>query len=106
MSIYVFSIICINVQRFIIKGKFGKQYIGESERVLKNRLAEHIGYVKSKNINQPTGEHFNLPGHTLSNMNILILEKVKNFNTNYRKEREKYLIRKFNTYYNGMNKMP
>ena len=76
-----------------------KQYIGESERVLKNRLAEHIGYVKSKNINQPTGEHFNLPGHTLSNMNILILEKVKNFNTNYRKEREKYLIRKLNTYY-------
>ena len=36
-------------------------------------------------------------------MTIKILEKVKIRDTLYRKEREKYLIRKFNSYYNGMN---
>ena len=54
----------------------------------------------------PTGEHFNKPGHSVSNLRITILEQIKNTNPLYRKEREKYHIRKFNTYYRGMNKMP
>ena len=36
-------------------------------------------------------------------MTINILEKVKVTDTFYRKEREKYLIRKFSSYYDGMN---
>ena len=36
-------------------------------------------------------------------MTITILEKVKVNYTFYRKEREKYLISKFNSYYDGMN---
>ena len=81
-----------------------QRYIGESGRSLKERLSNHIQYVKSNT--QATGEHFNSKGHNLANMKIIILEKVKKESEFYRKEREKYLIRKFNTYYKGMNKTP
>ena len=59
-----------------------QQYIGETHR----------------NIQKATGKHFNLPGHSLSNMEVLILEKVKINNLQYRKEREEYHIRKFDTF--------
>ena len=53
-----------------------------------------------------TQEHFNLPGHSLSDMTLTVLEIVKSSDDVYRKEREKYCIRKFNTYYKGLNKQP
>ena len=83
-----------------------EQYIGETERPLKFRLSDHKGYINGKQMNQPTGAHFNSRGHSISNMKITILEKVKDNNVNYRKERESYLIRKFHSFYKGMNKMP
>ena len=39
-------------------------------------------------------------------MKSTILEKVTINEIQYRKEREKHLINKFNTYYSGMNQMP
>ena len=79
------------------------RYIGETYRPLKYRLAEHRGYVTNHVTNQPTGAHFNLPGHSLSDMRIIILEQVKVKGDLYRK-REKYFINKFNTLYEGMNR--
>ena len=69
-------------------------------------MAEHRGYVINKHINQATGAHFNLPGHSLADLSITILEQVKYNNENYRKERESFHIRNFNTFYNGMNRRP
>ena len=57
-----------------------------------------------KHLNHPTGEHFNRPGHSIDNITITILEKVKVNDTQYRKEREKYFMNKFNTIYKGLNK--
>ena len=54
-------------------------------------------------INCAVGEHFSLLGHSIDNLRVIILEKVK-LKEQYRKESEKYFIRKFDTYYNGMNK--
>ena len=34
-------------------------------------MAEHRGYIQNKNLEQATGAHFNLPGHTVANMKIL-----------------------------------
>ena len=82
------------------------RYLGESERSLKNRISEHIGYIKTNKISEATGEHFNLPGHTLSDLKVTIIEKVKIQDSLYRKERESYNIRRFNSYYKGMNKKP
>jgi hypothetical protein len=88
------------------KDRCKMRYIGETERTMKDRLMEHLGYIRRKETNQPIGQHFNLPGHTQDNVTISILERVKVNNILYRQEREKYLIRKFNTFYSGMNKSP
>ena len=82
-----------------------QQYIGETERTLKERFAEHRGYVKNKILSKATGKHFNEVGHRESDMTITILEKVFNTNPQYRKQREKMWINKFNTKYKGLNRM-
>ena len=84
--------------------KCKERYIGESERALKTRLADHRGYVMNVNHDTATGAHFTKPGHDLSHLAITILEKLKNKDDTYRKEREKYFINKFNTFYKGLNK--
>ena len=57
-------------------------------------------------LDKATGEHFNMPGHDITCMKVSIIEKVRKLCVQYRKEREKYFIRKFNSYYKGMNKQP
>ena len=66
--------------------------------------SEHRGYVKNGHIDQATGAHFNMPGHNVTNLKISVIEQVK-FNSDlYRKEREEFFIRKFNTLNEGMNR--
>jgi hypothetical protein len=86
--------------------KCKQKYIGESERTLHERISEHVGYVRTKKTNLTTGQHFNKPGHSLGNMTVTILKKVKSKDPFYRKERETYYIRKFNTFYRGLNLRP
>ena len=83
-----------------------QKYIGETERELRERISEHRGCIHNKNKTQATGAHFNLPGHSLSDMKVTILEKVRKHDEAYRKERELYHIRKFNTFYRGINRKP
>ena len=52
------------------------QYKGETERKLRDRICEHLGYKNTKKLNQPAGEHFNLPGHSRCDIQELILERV------------------------------
>ena len=93
-----------NIVYLIECQKCNERYIGETSRSLKSRLADHRGYINRELIDTATGAHFHTPGHNLSHLNITILEQQKNKNENYRKERERYLINLFNTYYRGMNK--
>ena len=93
-----------NIVYLIECTKCKERYIGESERALKSRLADHRGYVKNYHFDTATGAHFSKSGHDLSHLSITILEQIKNKNETYRKEREKYFINKFNTFYKGMNK--
>merc|ERR1711888_267954 len=86
--------------------KCKQRYIGESERRLTLRISEHLGYIRNKIYSKNTGFHFNQPGHSEANLTVTILEKVKKLDTAYRKEREHTLIRKFNTFYKGRNRMP
>ena len=79
------------------------QYVGESNRTLQSRFSEHLGYVKNKKLDKTTGEHFNTKGHTISDMEITIIEKVHNTSDAFRKQREKMFIQKFNTKHKGMN---
>ena len=82
------------------------RYIGETERELKKRLINHKGYVQNQMMNQATGYHFNLQGHSLDNMKITIVEKVKKLDAAYRKERETFHMNQFNTRYKGLKRMP
>ena len=80
------------------------RYIGETKRSMKHRLADHRGYIVNKHVDKATGAHYNLPGHSLANLKITILEQVRYNDDDYRKEREKYFINKFNTYNRGLNR--
>ena len=55
------------------------QYIGQTTRSLDERVRDHIGYIRNlhtNHTNQPTGVHFNLPGHELYYLKVSVLEKV------------------------------
>ena len=101
----VYMIIC-NKESCQLKNKYQQKYIGETERKLKDRICEHIGYINTKKTDKATGNHFNLPGHTISDMKVTVLENIHKSDPEYRKERGTYLIRKFNTFYQGLNKKP
>ena len=36
----------------------------------------YSNYIRNLHTNQPTGEHFNLPGHELYHLKVSVLEKV------------------------------
>ena len=50
-------------------------YIGETKNSIRDRMSDHVGYARSKKLDQATGWHFNQPGHSSANMKITILEK-------------------------------
>ena len=84
--------------------KCREQYTGETERTLQDRFSDHLGYVRNTHLTKATGFHFNQPGHKISDMQITIIEKLHNFDSQFRKKREEMYINDFNTYYKGMNR--
>ena len=76
------------------KEKCRLQYIGETERTLRESCEEHKTYVNQKKMNKSTGKHVNLPGHSVSDMTVTILEKVKVNDTFYRGKKRKVLNKK------------
>ena len=59
--------------------------------------------MKNQQISKATGDHFNMKGHQISDMEISIIEKLHNKSDMFRKQREKMFIEKFNTKHRGMN---
>ena len=101
------SVTCSTTNVIYLLGcdKCPQQYIGETERMLKDRFLEHKGYANTNNQTKATGLHFSQKGHSVNNMKITILEKVFNENPQFRKQREKMYIQKFNTKYKGLNRI-
>ena len=79
------------------------QYVGETARSLQSRISEHLGYIKNQKLTKATGEHFNLKGHKQSDLQVSIIEKLNSTSEQFRKQREKMFIQKFNTKYKGLN---
>ena len=75
------------------------QYIGQTTRSLDERVREHIGRIRNLHTNQPTREHFNLPGH----LKVSVLEKVWAHGRSLLEVRETKYIRDFMTF-RGMNR--
>ena len=82
----------------------GTNYIGRTKRKYKQRMAEHRDYPKSGRTEEPSGEHFRLPGHAVSDLFGLAIEHVKSNDPFVLKTREAFLIKKFDSYKNGLNK--
>ena len=58
------------------KERCKQKYIGYTHQEFRERMFQHLGYVRNKLLNKATGQHFNLPGHSKNNMKFTILEKV------------------------------
>ena len=71
--------------------------------MLRYCLADHCGYVRKKKLDKATGVHLNLPGQSLTDLSITVLEKARKNNHPYRREREKYHIKRFDTFYKDIN---
>ena len=81
---------------YILEGKkCGDQYIRQTGNSLRGRFLDHLGYARREELNKSTGDHFNLPGHKMSDMEISVLEQVKEANTYYMECRESFHIEYF-----------
>ena len=85
-----------NIIYLITCSKCSKQYVGKSKRQFKERLREHLRYVRN-NTDEPTGKHFNQAGHNVKHMTFEIIEVLWNDPENpnsdfYRSMREDYWI--------------
>ena len=101
-----------NIIYCITCNKCGDQYVGETEKEAGVRFSQHRGYVNNyvnhvregKRI-EPTGEHFNKPGHSgVSDMKFQIIEKLFSNNRVMRKTRESMYIKEFHSEHNGINR--
>ena len=63
------------------KDKCKMAYVGETKRMLRFRLADHCGYARTENLDKATGSNFNLPGHSLADINITVIEQSKRNNS-------------------------
>ena len=79
------------------------EYIGKTKRSFKARYSEHRDYIKSDNLDEASGLHFNKPGHSVSDMKEIVIEKVKSKDPFVLDQREHLFIKRFDTYKNGLN---
>ena len=82
------------------------EYIGMTTRTFKKRFSEHRDYPKRDVITEPSGEHFSKRGHSVADLKGQVLEVVKSKDPFILKARESYLIKKFDTFRNGLNNEP
>ena len=53
-------------------------YIGKTTQTFQKRFSQHRDYIKGEVTTEPAGEHFCLPGHSVSDLEGVVIERVKN----------------------------
>ena len=81
-----------------------QQYIGGTGRQMKFQIGDHRGFIQNQVTSKAKWAHWSQPGHRLADMKFTVLEQPKYNDMNYREERETFFIKKFDTFYNGINK--
>ena len=79
------------------------EYVGMTTRSFKDRLSEHRDYPKRDVVTEPSGAHFTQPGHNVAHLKGVVLEQVRNPDPFVLKSREHLLIKKFDSFRNGLN---
>ena len=88
------------------RGVIATNYIGKSTRKFNRRLYEHVYYVTTRRMDEPSAQHFCQAGHSSHDLIALGLEHVKSKDPFILKAREHLLIKKFDSFRNGMNQEP
>ena len=92
-----------NVIYLIQCRKCGCQYVGETEQALNERMNSHRTDIRHK-ADKPVAIHFNTPGHTLEDLQVMVIEKLWRNDSVFRKIRENRWISSLATAWpNGMN---
>ena len=80
-------------------------YVGQTERRCKDRFYDHKSYIHKKRSETAAGHHFNLPGHDVTDMAMLPIERVRPANNPLvRQVRESLWIRRYDSCNQGANK--
>ena len=83
------------------------QYCGETGKTAEERFCGHRNTITQQcrnNTNLPVGEHFRLPGHSVSDLVFTPVEKIHSDNVFVIKVRERHLINKLDLINNGLNR--
>ena len=88
---------------FCNKSGCNQIYVGQSQRELKTRFSEHKTSVRT-NAKKVVGQHFNGPGHSISNMEVAAIEKVFERGTQIIEKRESMWIEFLEAEFMGLNK--
>ena len=79
--------------------------MGQTERRCKDRFYDHKSYIHKKRSEMAAGHHFNLPGHDVTDMAMLPIERVRPANNPLvRQVRESLWIRRYDAINQGANK--
>ena len=70
----------------------GLQYVGETEQALNERLNSHRSDIKRKNIDKPVAAHFNKPGHSSTDLAVMVIDQLWGNDSVIRKIREERWI--------------
>ena len=81
-------------------------YIGKSKKRFSRCLYEHLYYVTSKKMDEPSALHFCQAGHNSHDLIALGLELVRSKDPFVLRAREHLLIKKFDSFRNGLNQEP
>ena len=71
--------------------KCPKQYVGSTKNALNIRLNGHRCDIKHKT-QKPMAKHFNQRGHSMEHLTIMVIEKFRNNNIQFRRRRERFRI--------------
>ena len=65
------------LQQCHLSYRYKKQYVGKTQNPLHIHLNGHHFDIKNNKTEKSVAAHFNIPGHSLSDLTILVIEKVR-----------------------------
>ena len=81
-----------------------QQYVGETEQALNERMNSHRADIRHKRTEKPVAAHFSLPDHSVDDLQVLVIEKLRKEDAILRKIRESRWISTLETSWpKGMN---
>ena len=83
---------CTNNVVHLIERKYSIQYVRETENALRVRLTGHRLDINHHHLEKPVARHFNLLGHSLQDLTIMVIEKIHKEDAVLRKIKESHWI--------------